>query len=52
VGGEPVLDAGRDSRDQRIADESSKATSEAMASRHFGSLASAMRVHRGREIRE
>jgi hypothetical protein len=35
-------------QDQRIADESSKA----MASLHFGSLASATRVHRGREIRE
>jgi hypothetical protein len=38
--------------DQRIADESRKAMTEAMASLHFGSLASAMRVHRGREIRE
>jgi hypothetical protein len=38
--------------DQRIADEPSKAMTEAMASLHFGSLASAARVHRGREIRE
>jgi hypothetical protein len=38
--------------DQRIAYESSQAMTEVMARLHFGSLASAMRVHRGREIRE